>query len=304
MTRPSSYASIAASAILCAVLWPAPLFAQQTAATHPSPAAAAPRAATAQATTPPAPRAGRAVAQGFSVVLVVGDLQGAGGEDDVPVAARRALADMKDFLPYKSYKLVDAAWIVGTTHAVSRLRGPEDRDYELEITVTEPRAPRMNGAAQSSSGPAAGDGRVGVVFALRDAGAGSGNGAGSGSGSGSGSGGGSSNASPSTLAFVQRQLEEVQQQLHDARTKYASNHPEVVRLEKQVQGLEQNLIEQQRQVERRVVGQARNAARPVINTSFTMDVGETVVVGTSRLSGNSKALIALLTAVPQKSTRR
>jgi hypothetical protein len=35
-----------------------------------------------------------------------------------------------------------------------------------------------------------------------------------------------------------------------------------------------------------------------------MDVGETVVVGTSRLSGNSKALIALLTAVPQKSARR
>ena len=30
-----------------------------------------------------------------------------------------------------------------------------------------------------------------------------------------------------------------------------------------------------------------------------MDIGETVVVGTSRLSGNSKALIALLTAVPQ-----
>jgi hypothetical protein len=35
-----------------------------------------------------------------------------------------------------------------------------------------------------------------------------------------------------------------------------------------------------------------------------MDVGETVVVGTSRLSGNSKALIALLAAVPQKSARR
>jgi hypothetical protein len=38
----------------------------------------------------------------------------------------------------------------------------------------------------------------------------------------------------------------------------------------------------------------------VIDTSFTMDVGETVVVGTSRLKGNGKALIALLTAVPPK----
>jgi len=35
----------------------------------------------------------------------------------------------------------------------------------------------------------------------------------------------------------------------------------------------------------------------MIDTSFTMDVGETVVVGTSRLAGGDKALIALLTAV-------
>jgi hypothetical protein len=38
----------------------------------------------------------------------------------------------------------------------------------------------------------------------------------------------------------------------------------------------------------------------VIDTSFSMDVGETVVVGTSRLRGGSRALIALLTAVPPK----
>ena len=44
--------------------------------------------------------------------------------------------------------------------------------------------------------------------------------------------------------------------------------------------------------------------RPVIDTSFRMDVGETVVVGTSGLKGGSKALIALLTAVPAKSKAR
>jgi hypothetical protein len=37
----------------------------------------------------------------------------------------------------------------------------------------------------------------------------------------------------------------------------------------------------------------------VIDTSFSMDVGETVVVGTSRLKGD-KALIALLTAIPPR----
>ena len=37
----------------------------------------------------------------------------------------------------------------------------------------------------------------------------------------------------------------------------------------------------------------------VIETSFAMDIGETVVVGTSRMRGGDKALIALLTAVPK-----
>jgi hypothetical protein len=39
-----------------------------------------------------------------------------------------------------------------------------------------------------------------------------------------------------------------------------------------------------------------SSSRPLIRTSFSMDVGETVVVGTSRLDGD-KALIVLLTAV-------
>jgi hypothetical protein len=41
---------------------------------------------------------------------------------------------------------------------------------------------------------------------------------------------------------------------------------------------------------------ARLQARAVIDTSFRMSLGETVVVGTSRLQG-SKALVVLLTAV-------
>jgi hypothetical protein len=40
----------------------------------------------------------------------------------------------------------------------------------------------------------------------------------------------------------------------------------------------------------------------VIDTSFTMDVGETVVVGASRPRGATKALIALVTAVPRGGT--
>ena len=48
---------------------------------------------------------------------------------------------------------------------------------------------------------------------------------------------------------------------------------------------------------------AKRHGGTVIHTTFTMDVGETVVVGTSRLRDNSRALIALLTAVPVKGSR-
>jgi hypothetical protein len=50
-------------------------------------------------------------------------------------------------------------------------------------------------------------------------------------------------------------------------------------------------------------GNTREVRRAVIDTSFMMAVGETVVVGTSRLKGD-KALIALLTAIPQRAPAR
>ena len=49
--------------------------------------------------------------RGFNVVLLLGDMQDAGGLDTVPVAARKALTDMKDFLPYKGYRLLDTQWV-------------------------------------------------------------------------------------------------------------------------------------------------------------------------------------------------
>ena len=40
--------------------------------------------------------------QGFNIVLLVGESQSSGASiEDVPPAARKALNDMKDFLPYK-----------------------------------------------------------------------------------------------------------------------------------------------------------------------------------------------------------
>jgi hypothetical protein len=37
--------------------------------------------------------------------------------------------------------------------------------------------------------------------------------------------------------------------------------------------------------------------RPLLSTTFSMELGETVVVGTSKLDGPDKALVVLLTAL-------
>jgi hypothetical protein len=47
--------------------------------------------------------------------------------------------------------------------------------------------------------------------------------------------------------------------------------------------------------------QQQPVARGVVQTSFAMDVGETVVVGTSKLDGGDAALVVLLTAVAAQS---
>ena len=46
-------------------------------------------------------------------------------------------------------------------------------------------------------------------------------------------------------------------------------------------------------------GVAPQADRPIISTSFTIDVGETIVVGSSKLGGDL-ALVVLFTALPNK----
>jgi hypothetical protein len=152
---------------------------------------------------------------GFSVILALGDLQGAAPTRDLPPAASKALADMSQFLPYKSYELIDARWILGSPRSTSPIRGPENREYELELR-TSPRS----------------DSEVQIDFNLRD---------------------------------PRRALP-----LVAGRGFRTASGSGTVRIVKQ--------------------------PGRIIDTTFNMDVGETVVVGTSRLQGD-KALIVLLTAV-------
>jgi hypothetical protein len=247
-----------------------------------------------QQTPAPARSESRSGTQGFSVVLVLADLQASTAPDDVPPAARRALADMKDFLPYKSYKLLDAAWILGqgTSGTVTRLRGPEEQEYELRMStqlspVTATRSFEGQGTRATSSGG------VFVRFTLSESG-------------------------PSEWEHVEAVVAQEERRAVETRVK-EERAVEIVRLEAELKAAEQQKNEMRAKELRQALARARTRSErsaqpsrptatrrsggPVIDTSFNMDVGETVVVGTSRLKGNSRALIALLTAVPVKGSR-
>ena len=93
----------------------------------------------------------------------------------------------------------------------------------------------------------------------------------------------------------------LEQHLRDLRQRYNENHPEVQKARARLAEIQTEIQREHSRVvgdtdKRRVIGVAGAGRRTIIDTSFTMDIGETVVVGTSRLQGD-KALIALLTAV-------
>ena len=224
--------------------------------------------------------------QGFSVVLVVGDLQAGTVQDNVPVAARKALADMKDFLPYKGYRLLDVHWTLccGRTPVTSRLRGPEGQEYELVLNTSHDAR-----------------GRLSVRFLLTEASRATNT--------------VNSGRNGEVLTVLMRERERVQSELASTTSKARSRFevgtgrspeevPEVAELKRRLADIDIRIAEARERTGQRSEPRGKAAAsQAVIDTSFTMDVGETVVVGTSRIAGADKALIALLTAVPQKSSR-
>ena len=289
--------------------------AQQAQQQPPPPRALPSPTPTPAAETPPpspstfAPSRRAVLPQGFSVVLVLGDIQGAAIADDVPPAARKALVDMREFLPFKSYKLLDAAWVMccgqqgsnapvdrrpaaqtsvnGSTQMLSQvLRGPDEQEYELKLMTSRAEGGRVfvrfslfGGASRDVIGDATSAAAVSRTTARR-------------------------------IADLRDQRALLEKQLKEARTKYeagvapadsiAKLEVEIRRVDREIEDLSARLAEGSagRSVARAGVEHAARSS--VIDTSFTMDVGETVVVGTSRLKGGSRALIALLTAVPPR----
>jgi hypothetical protein len=133
---------------------PAPAPAPPAAPARPAPPApaapsvrvpAAPRARL----VPLAPRAEAAAPantalRALSLVLLSGEMTGPPVDDSVPMSVRKALDELRDFLPFKSYKLYDTG-MVGmpspTLPAVGRLRGAAVRGQEpqlFEVVVAKP----------------------------------------------------------------------------------------------------------------------------------------------------------------------
>lgn len=263
--------------------------------------------------------------QGFNVVLVLADLEaGPATSDNVPVAARKALADMKDFLPYKGYRLLDTAWILSgsdSTNTTTRLHGLDERTYELTLTADPETSPAVSNRA------------LRVSFQLRDSVAREAVAVPSASATPTldylksqmaadaerrGRPGSEPAPARTQAAEMEKQAAALDVELRTLRERLGEANPQVLgkkadldrimssmralraETEARRQALHDNQTIEFKTAEgvmRFRVAQAPPTQR-IIETGFTMDVGETVVVGTSRVRGD-KAIIALLTAVPR-----
>jgi hypothetical protein len=218
---------------------------------------------------------------GFSVTLVLGDMRGASTPDNLPPGAKKALADMRDFLPYKSYRLLDTQWILccGSskigTGVSGRLRGVSQVESTMPVPVP------VYSFAVTVLGVSGAGTQLSVRFLLND---------GTESTKNLTSKLSEEDALFDVLVGNKQEQEAVEAMLADARRQYNAQHPTVKELELKLR----EITKAQTVTLARARGGSGKGA--VIDSTFSMNLGETVVIGTSSLKGE-KALIALLTAV-------
>lgn len=143
--------------------------------------------------------------QSFQVSFLAAGKEG-GPNPELSAGAQKALADLKGLLPFKSYRLLDTAWLRTTQTASVRLAGPDGHAFEVWLRF------RSSGL-----------------------------------------------------------------------------------------GKDRNLLVDGFRLTERFPNEPTKQVRPpqeLISTSFGLKVGETIVVGTSKVDGSDDALIVLLTAVP------
>lgn len=171
----------------------------------------------------------RPYTQRFQIVLLGASTKPNGSPTDLPAGAQKALQDLRDFLPYKSYKVLGTGWFQATQGDMSfgQLTGPEDQSYVYRF--------RFSKAGLDEQKTLSVD-----VFNLdREA------------------------VTPRPPAPASAQEEG-----------------------------------------RPVTAPPAPRSKTVINTSFGLGVGETVVVGTSQIEGTGDALVVLLSAIPDSGSKR
>ena len=227
---------------------------------------------------------------GFSVVLVVGETQsssGAGPAQELPAGAQRALSDMREFLPYKHYRVLDSQWtsccsprsratVAGRLQGVAGVPGPQgalnlvSRNYAFSITAgtASPSITTRFVLGLDEGGPGVNQERQRELERERQDLLGE-------------------------IQLAQTQIAEMQRRVEVG----AVSAAELPVLRNRYDSLRRRLSDLEHTIEESGVA----SQRPIIDSSFTMSAGETVVVGTSKLGGD-KALIALVTAVKKNTT--
>lgn len=226
--------------------------------------------------------------------------------DTVPEAARKALADMKDFLPFKRYQLLDAAWILccgSENNGVSgRVRGPDGRDYQyildpggvvnsklnLRFTMRETDHVASMVNADKLSDTARLEHARQLYEAIRE-------------------------RDDAQLAFTTAKKRfdvgvVTAPELEGARTRMRRSEERVEDLRRLTGGMVATGGGQaggrgQVAAGGRGGGASSSTSRTVMDSSFSIALGETVVIGTSRLNGD-QALIALLTVAGKPGASR
>lgn len=140
----------------------------------------------------------------FGVILLQGTNQTQLENQSLPAKTLKVLEEVRDFLPYKNFKMLDSSFIRSDRDASFSLRGPDNRTYSAEMRFSA--HPEQEG----------------------------------------------------TLQVHRFQIAElVEEMTGDQKLKYHLNH---------------------------------------IETSFSIKIGETIVVGTSRAKGGEEAVIVLFSA--------
>lgn len=223
--------------------------------------------------------------QGFHVVLVVGEAErGRSSGEHLTEAAARALKDMGEFLPYKSYRVLDAQWSSCCSGGVSRISGKLQgvigvpapngetnlvhRQFTFQITATT-----SPGGIQTRFVLQAGDGR------------------------GDGQHAAERTEVERMLGNVRADIETMAVRVDETKKRVDVGVAPALELREAQDRLSQ--LKREADALRAKLERAESRENGVMDSSFTMEAGETVVVGTSKLGGD-KALIAIVTAVRKR----